>query len=262
MAALLVVGVLAAPAVLSAAGPAVAGTTVYSGGVDFLPNVQFRRATVTVSGNGKTFNQQFEAGDSLSIGVFDSSGQLLPDGVYKWQLDLIPDAATARELRIAASLNGGRAPNAWQPLSGTFAIVGGSMAIPEQGEAGSALVRASGSTAGLQPGSGLSLRGFARAVASEDDDAAVGSRADVESEMRAAAARAESYPGAQAFGLVQPGRTMPERTDAGALATGGSLESAFVPRSPGNVFGAAKPAPRSIDPDGKNGRPRSRDELR
>lgn len=256
-AALLVAGLvgLAPPATLEAQsaargdGAKVASAAVWAGGVDFTPTVRYREAVITVSGNGRVFRQAVQAG-SLSIGVFDPEGQLLPDGVYKWELELVPDARTAEKLRVAAAQNGGVAPNAWQRESGTFAIHNGLVVAPDLVEP--LPVRpeaAAGSVVPSEVGAASADR-----LAAGDDDSAVGSRKGVEASMRAAAL--ESQPQAAAAGRPPLEGEALERSDAAARALGASLE-----RTPAavNLSGEAEPSWRSIleSNDPENGRDRS-----
>ena len=119
----------------AAMGPATpeqsATVNVFPTGVQFQPNTSFKQAVVTVSGAGKAYRYVFSAGSTPEIGSFDPQGQPLPDGSYAWQLELLPTREAARQLAIAARDNGGIAPNAPAPLSGTFTIAGGYLASPE-----------------------------------------------------------------------------------------------------------------------------------
>ncbi len=239
---------IAAPA--ASAEPELARATVFSGGVDIQPTQNFKQAFVSVSGNGVLIQRTLEAGADISISVFDLEGELLPDGRYTWRVELVPSDDIARQLRIEATQNEGVAPNAWQPETGTFTISGGVVASPDFAELSS-----SRETTGLPSSAPLQSglqSGFARSEAAVDDDSAVGFRVGVEDAMRAAGPQ----------DLVPTGRQLLERSDAGALALGASLEQPLAPLTQPVVPGAAEAAPRSISPDGKNGRPRSRDELR
>lgn len=226
--------------------------TVYSGGVDIQPRHDYSQAVVTVSGNGIVVRRVLEAGDELSIELYDLEGEYLPDGSYNWSIELVPDARTARELRLEATENDGKAPNAWLPETGTFAVINGQVASPDTEEISAR--RPSSLDSGLpasRPGSE-----FKRTGAVLDDDAAVGSRQGFEEDMRTAGAKQGSSAG------VPSGREIFERSDAGAQAMGGSIEAPIAPSTPTGLDGAAPPAPRSISPDGKDGRPRSKDESR
>ncbi len=85
-------------------------------------------AVLTVSGQGALFQLTSGSGEAPpSIGTVDSEGNTLPDGTYTWQLEILPDARTARKLRIAASKNGGIAPEPLEPETGVFTILNGSI---------------------------------------------------------------------------------------------------------------------------------------
>lgn len=235
-------------------GPPLASANVYSGGVDFRVQADFARAIVTISGGEILFERAFEADEQPSIEPFDLEGNLLPDGVYDWQLELIPGEKAARELRIEATMSEGAPPSGWVPLVGTFSIRGGLVAAPDVGEGpqNGPDRDSSGSF-----GSGLPSSGFKRAVPAQDDDAAVGLQSGFEEAVREALRQAESAPAAG-----PEGRQLFERTDAGAAAMGGTLEPSLQPSKAPSMRGERAPAPRSISPDGKDGRPRSRDEVR
>jgi hypothetical protein len=236
------------------AGGELATATVYPDGVDLQARRQYSRAFLTVSGGDLVMQRVFEPGDDLSIGLFDLEGQLLLDGSYNWRLELVPDAATARRLRASAARNDGVAPDAWVAETGTFAISDGRMVPPDLQELGDVRFRP-GLEAGSTVGSGPSSEP-ARSGPVEDDDAAVGSRLGVEEEMRAALSAAAT-PSAG----VPVGHKNFERSDAAALALGRSLEPPLDLMIHNRLPGAASPAPRSISPDGKDGRP-TRDQAR
>ena len=132
MAALLLAGIIAIalPGAAQGANGGVgqlAAATVYANGVDFQPNVAYRGAKLTVSGPTMVFERAVGANQRLSLDMFDPAGQLLPDGNYKWRLDLRPTASAARELRRSARRNGGTAPEPWLPETGIFTIKDGRM---------------------------------------------------------------------------------------------------------------------------------------
>ena len=229
---------IALPTALEARGGAgVATAVVHAGGVDLLPSVRYGRAIVTVSGNGAVFRQVHRAGKALRIGVFDSRGQLLADGVYKWELQLVPDARSARRLRRQVQENGGGA--AWRSLTGTFAVRNGLIADRARAEARPP-ARAPSAFRGAFPST---VGGASRARASAgDDDGAVGSRRGVEESVRAATG-APAAAGVSRRGL--------ERADSAALATRQSMER----QQP--VATRAQAARRSAFDNNANGRPRS-----
>lgn len=233
---------------------ALATATVYSGGLAMQPDYaySYSQAIVTLSGGEVFVTQTFEPGESISVELLDLQGEALPDGTYSWELQLIPDQAAARELRMAATEAGGEAPDAWTRQTGSLTILGGLAVSPDLTEFGG---DARGS--GLEPqsrfGREVTSPSFARSAPVADDDASVGFRDEAEAEARAEAAKATPIgPPAGAMNF--------ERSDEATLAAGQSLEPTAM--APSGLSGEAKPAPRSISPDGKNGRPRSRDEAR
>ena len=220
-------------------GEALATVTVYANGVDFLPRVATAGASLTVAGNGIELSRSFAAGEPLTIGMFDAEGQLLADGTYSWELELLPDGEAARALRQAAERNGGEAPNAWRPLTGSFTIRDGLMADPGQLEPATAPARALGGEVPTHLGGAP-----AETAIVDDSDAAVGRRRGVERRARAAAAKATPP------ALDRPAT---ERSDATALALGGTLEERPAPAA------EAPARPQPTPNDGADGRGRSRE---
>ena len=224
----LAVGVLTLTALVSVVAPSsvaaqpspdveLAGVSVFHGGVDFRPNVSYRRAVVTVSGGGQTFKQTFDGSKGISIGSFDPEGSPLADGVYTWELELAPDARTARDLRIAASRNGGIAPGAWRPQSGTFTISSGSIASPDGTEPEPPRLGLESGLSAL-PVDLVPQRSLSRVAVSEDSDRAV-EAGSVELEVRAASAARGASEVNMNFA-----QGLSEDNDATAASMGGTLE--------------------------------------
>lgn len=241
------------PATAGAVGPIAdsAQVAVYAGGVDFLPYDAYRKAVLTVSGNGATHRYQFDSYQKVTIGLFDPAGELLTDGRYNWELQLVPTEAQAKRLRAEAEDNDGVSPQALAPQSGWFAIRNGAIADPALGEA--QRTRAVDPTAGPSPfatASGLD----ARRPPAQDEDGVVGFGDGVEAEVNAAARR--QTPAAADGAPVRPDRSAAKDTDATTTGLGRSLEAAAATDNQidEQSLGAQAPRPRS---DGSNGRPRS-----
>lgn len=245
------------PAILEARQPELEGgseiatATVHAGGVDLQPEVSYRQAIVTVSGNGMIFRRESPAGGDPSIGIFDPAGQLLPDGVYKWQLQLVPDAATAELLRAAAGRSGGIAPLEWQAKTGTFAIHGGQVVAPDLVEPRPAR-RAADSSAGALSRAMTSPPSAARARPA-DSDGFAGAATE-------AAAPRQSQVWAPAAAGPNVRQADPERSDADDARAAGqpSERDLSSDRSAAAEDGAAEPALRSTfdnSENGFNGRP-------
>lgn len=177
-----------APAAASAAE--LAGAVTHTGGIQFLPNVGHEGAILTINGNGYTVTRAFGKHRTPALDLFDANGYLLPDGNYRWQLELVPGKADAERLQGSASQNGGRSPDAWRALSGSFAIRGGAIASPDQVEPQAERV-----TAGSAFGDGLAAVPRARAdrTDSGDSDNAVAHGAV---ELRASSASVVAAPAA------------------------------------------------------------------
>jgi len=59
--------------------------------IDWLPQVDYERLVLTVSGPGDLFlRQEFEAGKPVFLSSVDSTGDRLPDGSYVWEVRTVP----------------------------------------------------------------------------------------------------------------------------------------------------------------------------
>lgn len=224
--AVLLAAALVAIALPAAAAGPLATATIYAGGVDFLPMVAHDGGTLTVTGPTMTYQRSFGAGEQPSVDLFDPEGQLLPDGVYKYRLQLTPSRWDARELRRAASQNGRVDPDAWPAVYGSFAIHNGLVADPSLAEA-----RRAHPATRTQSALPADLAGAAHAdrVGDDGDEAIAAGRGPVAGPAPAAA---------------PAGRTVLSRTDAGAA-------QAPVTRAPNDD---PPPAHRPFPTEGRNGR--------
>jgi len=231
---------LVAMALIIASAPADAAeqatAVTHGGGVIFQPSVSFERALLRVNGNGHTVTREFSRWETPRLGLFDANGYPLPDGAYRWELQLVPSEAESKRLRVSAAKNGGRAPDAWRALSGSFAIRGGSIASPDLVEP-EATRSGTGSTLGADL---VAMPSRARAEAA-DSDSAVASGAV---ERRGAT-----------VGDVHTTRA----ADAALAASGGvALEDADGASTLERVAQAPETATnrkRTTSADGTNGRP-------
>jgi len=138
-------------AALVALLPAIAGSTprpdvatVASGGdaVVWQPAVdRYDRLVLVVSGPSGTFREEFAAGDLPFFSLFDEAGGHVANGVYKWELRMMPllDEATRRAMRaereagtgrIAEELRTSGALPAATYQSGAFSVLGGTLVMP------------------------------------------------------------------------------------------------------------------------------------
>ena len=247
---------LAGPGLVDARGfddssPELALVTFYSNGIEFQTYVAFSEAVVSVSGGETTFRQLFAGGEYPSITGYDLEGELLADGSYSWELKMTPDAATARELRLAANENGGEAPNAWRPLAGTFTIRDGQFVSPDLVEEVAPVEdRESVSNGNVAP---VYADSFGASDRDSEDSDAVGASED---EVQAAAASASATATSPAAaGLQAPDRGALDDSDREAELRGRSLEEQLAPASVPTDASRAPVPYRSIEPGGINGRP-------
>lgn len=126
--ALLLGAMLIAPAVApgadSARVPALADVYSFGTGIQFLPNLEYRKAVLLVKGQDRLASYSFEAGETPTLELTDEDGSLLPDGTYSWRLELLPTAEAARELMIAHK-KGELVSSPYEAQSGSFTITGG-----------------------------------------------------------------------------------------------------------------------------------------
>jgi hypothetical protein len=121
---------LAMPAV---AADGAVGVEIGSASVNFHPATA-GRFTLTVTGPGDFVHSADFAGESPSFGVFDTDGQALADGTYKWSLVrniAAPKASRRDELR---GLGGENKARAGGRQSGVFTVLGGVFANPNEEE--------------------------------------------------------------------------------------------------------------------------------
>jgi hypothetical protein len=131
--------------VLGAQGAmAAAVLNVGSAGVEWVPQARYERVVLTVSGpGGWTLRQELAAGKTAALSLFDEKGQRLPDGVYNWQLEVVPVRAKASQQAVAAARAAGdeaaladlaaRLPKS-AIESGTLRIADGAFVTPGQSE--------------------------------------------------------------------------------------------------------------------------------
>jgi hypothetical protein len=89
---------------LKLSGSTLARMNVGMTSIDWLPAVAFERAVLTVAGpDGVILRQETETGQTLSLSLFDTKGNRLPDGIYTWELRAIPpiDPETREAVRRA-----------------------------------------------------------------------------------------------------------------------------------------------------------------
>ena len=85
--------VLLAP--LPASPADVASASITPSGLSVSPNVENNGGVLTISGNDITIRRTFGPGERPSFGPRDEDGNPLPDGIYKWQLQLNATRVTA-----------------------------------------------------------------------------------------------------------------------------------------------------------------------
>ena len=128
---------------------AVAQMSAGAAAVEWQPVVaSYDRLTLTVSGpGGAIFSREFQAGETPSFSVFDGGGQARPDGVYHYELRVVPrlDPVVREKLRayretgdrsiLAELRRSGKLPSDVPVQSGSFSIKGGSVVDDSAAEA-------------------------------------------------------------------------------------------------------------------------------
>src|SRR5262245_15535522 len=102
--ALLVAGLLLLPALAGAADrEPVARPSIGAAAIDWQPAISsYDRLVLTVSGpGGNVVSREFQAGETPTFSVYDANGQARPDGVYQYELRVVPhvDAQVRKKLR-------------------------------------------------------------------------------------------------------------------------------------------------------------------
>lgn len=111
--------------------------TYYEGDTVYLqPTDEFAGFTLKVSGNDVHYTQQFAADETPYVGAFDADGNLLADGLYKYEVIAAPVIdAEVREIMMDARAGDYEidAPRG-KVQSGIFRIVDGELFQPEEEE--------------------------------------------------------------------------------------------------------------------------------
>jgi endosialidase-like protein len=85
--------------------------------LDWRPQVGSERWVLTVSGPGDLFlRQEFEAGQSPFLSLFDPQGQRLPDGSYTWELRGTPKIDALTKEKLAKTREVGEKDKSWQAV--------------------------------------------------------------------------------------------------------------------------------------------------
>ncbi|MEZ5333455.1 MAG: hypothetical protein R2991_15795 [Thermoanaerobaculia bacterium] len=137
-AALAIAGLLCLPALAQD----LATVNSFGSGVEWTAQVPNDGLILTVSGGGYTVQTRFDDGARPYFEPYDENGDRLPDGVYNWELVVVPrlqDLPSERFENGRSSADGsrshaGEAPER-QVMSGTFRVQNGSIAQGGQEEA-------------------------------------------------------------------------------------------------------------------------------
>jgi hypothetical protein len=122
----------------AAAAQDVAQVRAGSGGLDFLPVVEHGGFVLTVSGpEGFHHRAEFGSGESPSFSTFDHAGGVLPDGVYNYELRVVPNDTQRREAFEANQVATKAGAGLERPVqSGAFSIIGGAVVAGGETEPG------------------------------------------------------------------------------------------------------------------------------
>jgi hypothetical protein len=131
-------------------GP-VAAVSAGPDGVNWQPQVSSAGAVLTVSGpDGSIFRQEYGASSSPSFGLLNPDGSARPDGIYTYELSVIPSLDPADKAALAAVADSadraavverlireGRLPGEPLVLAGSFAIQAGAIVVVDASETAS-----------------------------------------------------------------------------------------------------------------------------
>jgi hypothetical protein len=118
---------------MAAQSPAYQGNNA-SSGADFTGDfpVVSGKGALTVSGNDYRHRKLYEDGEVPTLSAYDEAGDLLPDGIYRFQFTSTPEGSS-RSARQRDVLQGGASSSAVigstraTHLSGTFEVLGGQL---------------------------------------------------------------------------------------------------------------------------------------
>jgi hypothetical protein len=104
-------------------------------GIDFVSLEAHGGAVLKVSAADTVYRYTFGPDESPWLSLFDADGEPLADGVYGWELELLPVASSRADLIRSAARNRGDAPEALNRQTGSFALAGGYLVDPDLREA-------------------------------------------------------------------------------------------------------------------------------
>lgn len=126
-----------AMALLPAAAPGQIAT-VSSGpsGLSWRATIPHDALILTIGGNGHALRTELGSGEMAEFALVDEEGHVLPDGLYKWELRIVPPRSTADALAgLEAAPVSSRRPRPEVPAqSGSFRIMNGALVDPERTE--------------------------------------------------------------------------------------------------------------------------------
>ncbi len=90
------------------------------------------KGVLIVSGNGYQHSEIYEDGEVPTLTALDDAGDLLPDGIYRFQLTTRPEGANrgSRQRDVLSKEtpeSNGNGLNSASRLSGTFEVMGGQL---------------------------------------------------------------------------------------------------------------------------------------
>ncbi len=151
--------VLLATAASAAVRTPIADFSTGAAGAEWTPLAgDYDHLVLTVSGPGGAYlRQEFPSGMYPSFGLFDEAGAAMPDGLYKWELTLIPNVDSSMSARMAEARAAGQdglevlAPERSRQ-TGFFSIAEGSFVSTDVAEPDPAAASGSGESRTSIPG--------------------------------------------------------------------------------------------------------------
>ena len=129
--------VLAQSPAVSAAGPeTMASMSALSGEVAWSLSAPVERVALRVAGPNTDHEERFAGGDAIAFSLFDEAGNLLPDGLYNWELreEMEPVNSRVRDPRNGRDLERhdrtDRVELTGRVQSGTFRVHNGAIVDP------------------------------------------------------------------------------------------------------------------------------------
>ena len=97
--------------------------------------------SIKIAGPDGFYNRTVYPGNSATVDLLDSNGQLLPDGLYQYEARLVPQQLTGLKQTVQPQLNKDRQLSKYSLTNGSFRIIYGQIASPNSYEDETSAIR-------------------------------------------------------------------------------------------------------------------------